>query len=518
MQSTEDLFTRFGPAYRWWATGTAMVAAIAVALSTTIVNVALPDVMGAFGIDQTKAQWLSTAFLAAMTATMLVTAWADRAFGQRATIVGALGLFAASSILGGMAPDENTLILARILQGAAAGVIQPLTMTIVFQVFPPEKRGSAMGIFGIGVVLAPALGPYVGGVLMDSFDWRFVFYLGVPFGLIGMVLGGMFLQTRQETGPRPSFDWIGFGLLSLFLVVVLSTLSNGQKQGWETDPILLGGTLSLILALAFVWWQWRNPKPLLDMRLFTNGAFAAASVVSFVLGAGLFGSTFLVPQFVQTIQGYTPTLAGLLLMPAGFALVIVFPIAGRLSDKFSSGTLIGAGLVIFAWSSYLSSGVEINTTFWMLAWWTALSRVGLGLVFPALSAGSLGVLPRTLISQGSGAMNFMRQLGGAFGVNLLTVVLERRSMFHADMLTATQTPDNPTVLSLITQVGGLMGQLGLPPWQQVPAAIWFLGQTVYAQASTAAYQDGFLITAVVFAVALAPTLLLERASRRRVRA
>jgi EmrB/QacA subfamily drug resistance transporter len=514
MLSTEDLFARFGLAYRWWATGTAMMAAIAVVLSATIVNVAIPDIMGAFGIDQSKAQWLSTAFLAAMTATMLVTAWADKAFGQRATVVGSLGLFGAASILGGIAPDENILILARVLQGAAAGVIQPLAMTVVFQVFPPEKRGSAMGIFGIGVVLAPALGPYVGGVLMDSFNWRFVFYLGVPFGLLGMVLGGLFLQTRQESGPRPSFDFVGFGLLVLFLVIVLSTLSNGQKLGWDSDPILLGAILSIGLTIAFVWWEWRNPKPLLDMRLFANGAFAAASLVSFVLGAGLFGSTFLLPQFVQTIQGYTPTLAGLLLMPAGFALVFVFPIAGRLSDKLSAGLLIGAGLAIFAWSSYLTANVDINTTFWTLAWWTVLSRIGLGLVFPALSAGSLSVLPRGLIAQGSGAMNFTRQLGGAFGVNLLTVVLERRAMFHSDVLAATQTPDNPAVLGLISQVGGLMGHLGLPSLQQTPAALWFLGQAVYAQASTLAYRDGFLITAIVFGVALVPTFLLERARRK----
>jgi EmrB/QacA subfamily drug resistance transporter len=514
MLSTEDLFARFGPAYRWWATGTAMMAAIAVVLSATIVNVAIPDIMGAFGIDQSKAQWLSTAFLAAMTATMLVTAWADKAFGQRATVVGSLGLFGAASILGGIAPDENILILARVLQGAAAGVIQPLAMTIVFQVFPPEKRGSAMGIFGIGVVLAPALGPYVGGVLMDSFNWRFVFYLGVPFGLLGMALGSLFLQTRQESGPRPSFDWIGFGLLALFLVIVLSTLSNGQKLGWDSDPILLGAAVSTGLAVAFVWWEWRNPKPLLDMRLFANGAFSAASLVSFVLGAGLFGSTFLLPQFVQTIQGYTPTLAGLLLMPAGFALVFVFPLAGRLSDKLSSGLLIGAGLAIFAWSSYLTANVDINTTFWTLAWWTVLSRIGLGLVFPALSAGSLSVLPRSLIAQGSGAMNFTRQLGGAFGVNLLTVVLERRAMFHSDVLAATQTPDNPAAATLINQVGGLMGHLGLPSVQQVPGALWFLGKAVYAQAGTMAYRDGFLITAIVFVVALVPTILLEQARRK----
>jgi DHA2 family multidrug resistance protein len=393
-------------------------------------------------------------------------------------------------------------------------VIQPLAMTIVFQVFPPEKRGTAMGIFGIGVVLAPALGPYVGGLLMDSFNWRFVFYLGVPFGLAGMVLGSLFLQTRQEEGPRPSFDWVGFGVLSFFLVVVLSTLANGQKLGWGSDIILLGAAASAGLALAFVWWEWRNPKPLLDMRLFANGAFSAASLVSFVLGAGLFGSTFLLPQFVQTIQGYTPTLAGLLLMPAGFALVFVFPIAGRLSDRLSPGLLIGLGLAIFAWSSYLTARLDIDTGFWTLAWWTVLSRIGMGLVFPSLSAGSLSVLPRHLIGQGSGAMNFTRQLGGAFGVNLLTVVLERRAVFHADVLTATQTPDNPAVSTLVTQVAGLMGHLGLSSLQQAPAALSFLGQAIYAQASTLAYQDGFLITAFVFVIALVPTFLLERACRK----
>src|SRR5919106_5345960 len=180
MSSTEALFARYGPAYRWIATVTALVAAIAVILSATIVNVAIPDVMGAFGIDQVKAQWLSTGFLAAMTATMLLTDWAERAFGQRESILAALATFRGGSVLGGLAPDENVLILARVIQGAAAAIVQPLAMIMVFQVFPPERRGAAMGIFGIGIVLAPALGPWVGGLLMDSFNWRYVFYLGVP--------------------------------------------------------------------------------------------------------------------------------------------------------------------------------------------------------------------------------------------------------------------------------------------------------------------------------------------------
>jgi MFS transporter, DHA2 family, multidrug resistance protein len=514
MSSTEALFARYGPAYRWIATVTALVAAIAVILSATIVNVAIPDVMGAFGIDQVKAQWLSTGFLAAMTATMLLTDWAERAFGQRGSILAALATFTGGSVLGGLAPDENVLILARVIQGAAAGIVQPLAMIMVFQVFPPERRGAAMGIFGIGIVLAPALGPWIGGLLMDSFNWRYVFYLGVPFAALGMGLASLFLPTRTASGPRPGFDWLGFLLLCLFLTTLLSALSNGQRQGWRSDPILLQFAIATMAAIAFVWWERRTAKPMLDLRVFSQLPFAAASIVSFIMGAGLFGSTYLLPLFVQTIQGMTPTQAGLLLMPAGFVLVLVFPIAGRLTDQLSPGLLIGAGMAIFSWSSWLMSQVDVNTGFWMLAWWTVLTRIGLGLVFPALSAAALQVLPSRLVAQGSGAVNFTRQLGGAFGVNLLAVILERRTMFHAETLTATQTPDNPATMAFLDHVIRITQHVPLPDFQQLPAAKWFLGQALYAQANTMAYRDGFLITAIVFAAALLPTWLLERAQRR----
>jgi DHA2 family multidrug resistance protein len=520
MSSTErgsslaDYLARYGRGYRWIATGTALVAAISVILSSTIVNVAIPEVMGAFGIDQTKAQWLSTGFLAAMTATMLLTDWADRAFGQRGTVTLALALFTAGSVLGGIAPDENVLILARVIQGAAAGVVQPLAMVIIFRVFPPHERGTAMGIFGIGVVLAPALGPWVGGLLMDAFDWRYVFYLVVPFALLGIVLANLFLPPRESQEPRPGFDWIGCALLAVFLTTLLSALSSGQRAGWDSGQVLAEFACAAVAIVAFVAWERHTAKPMLDLRLFTVGPFVAASVVSFVLGAGLFGSTYLLPVFVQTIQGMTPTEAGLLLMPSGFAMVLMFPIAGRLSDRVSPGLLIGGGMLVIGWSSWLTAQVDVNTSFWLLAWWTALGRVGMSFIFPALSVGSLRVLPMALMAQGSGAINFTRQLGGAFGVNLLAVMLERRTMLHADALAATQTPDNAATAAFVGQVAEMAGQAGLPQFQQAPAALWFLGQTVYLQANTLAYRDCFLVTAFVFFAALLPTWLLDRGSRR----
>ncbi|NLD54888.1 MAG: DHA2 family efflux MFS transporter permease subunit [Burkholderiaceae bacterium] len=510
MSSIDEYLARYGRGYRWIATGTALVAAISVILSSTIINVAIPEVMGAFGIDQTKAQWLSTGFLAAMTATMLLTDWADRAFGQRGTVMLSLALFTAGSVLGGIAPDENVLILARVIQGAAAGVVQPLAMVIIFRVFPPHERGTAMDIFGIGVVLAPALGPWVGGLLMDAFDWRYVFYLVIPFALAGIALAAFFLPAREATGPRPGFDWVGCGLLGVFLTAILSALSSGQRAGWESDQVLAEFAVAAVAIVSFVWWEWRTAKPMLDLRLFANGPFLAASAVSFVLGAGLFGTTYLLPVFVQTIQGMTPTESGLLLMPSGFAMVLLFPLAGRLSDRVAPGVLIGGGLLLFAWSSWLTAGVDVNTGFWLLAWWTVISRIGMSFIFPALSVGSLRVLPGTLMAQGSGAINFMRQLGGAFGVNLLAVMLERRTMFHADAFAATQTPDNGTTAAFIAGVSELAANAGLPPFQQAPAALWFLGQSVYLQASTLAYRDCFLVTAFVFVAALLPTWLMGR--------
>jgi len=484
-------------------------------LSTTIVNVAIPDVMGAFGISQVQAQWISTGFLAAMTATMLLTDWADKAFGQRTTMIGALTLFMLGSVLGGVAPDENVLTLARVIQGASAGVVQPLAMILLFQVFPPDQRGAAMGIFGIGVVLAPALGPWIGGLLIDSFSWHYVFFLGIPFAVLGIVLSNLFLPTRRESGPRPGFDWGGVSLLCLFLGFLLNALTNAQREGWTSDPILAQFVLAALAAAGFVWWEIRTARPMLDLRLFASLPFSAASLVAFIMGAGLYGSTYLVPLFVQTIQGLTPTQAGLLLMPSGFVLVLIFPLAGRLSDRLPAGYLIGAGMLIFAWSSWLTASIGIDTAFWTLAWWTVISRIGLGFVFPSLTAGSLKVLPRDLIGQGSGAMNFIRQLGGAFGVNLPAVFLERRTVLHADALTATQTSDNPVTMDLLARVAGIARSAGLPDHQQVPAALQFLGQVIAIQANTQAFRDGFLVVMLVFLAALLPTWLLHRAERAR---
>lgn len=513
--SVEALFARHGPAYRWWATLTVMTAIIATVLSSTIVNVALPAMMGAFGMGQDKAQLLSAGFLAAMTGTMLLTAWMVDTFGQRMTFLMTLLAFVAGSILGGLAPSEGVLIVARVLQGGAAGLLQPLAMQVIFVVFPPDKRGSAMGIYGIGVVLAPALGPVIGGLMVDSFSWRYVFFMPLPFCAAGLLLGTLLLPGRAGPGPARRFDWIGLALLAVFLWTLLDGLSHGQRNGWASHSILTSFVVAAVSGAAFLAWELHTPSPMLELQLFARRSFAGAAIVSFIFGAGIFGSTYLIPLFVQTVQGYTPTRAGLLLMPSGLVMGVMFPIAGRLIDRAPAyATTIMVGLVIFAVSSFLMAGADTHTSFWQFAWWTVLGRIGLSFIMPSLSAGALKALPLELVGQGSGVLNFTRQLGGALGVNLLSIALERRMMLHIDAYTATQDAANSTTAELMRGVTGLLAQ------SDATSALWqagaanYLGRVIAAQGAVVAYRDGFFLVGLIFVVALLPALLMGRAAAR----
>lgn len=305
MSPIEAQAARFGHRYRWLATVTIMLGTIATTATATIVNVAMRDIMGAFGMGQDQAQWLSTAFLASMTATMLITAWMLERFGYRATYVGSLAVFIAGSLLGTFSQSSTEVILARILQGSASGVIQPLAMIIISQVFPVSERGKAMGIYGVGVVLAPALGPAAGGLMVDQLDWRAVFMVVVPFCLAGIAAAWVILPAKstQTTNTPRRFDTLGFILLIIALTSLLAGLSNGQREGWDSFFILCLLTTAVIATLAFIIREFTTPYPLLSLRVFANPAFTSGCVVAFALGAGIYGSTYIIPLFVQSIQG-----------------------------------------------------------------------------------------------------------------------------------------------------------------------------------------------------------------------
>ncbi len=514
-ETTEALFGRYGPGYRWIATATVMLGTISAVLTTTSVNVAIPDIMGAFGIGQDRAQWLSTGMLAAMTVGMLLNAWLMASFGQRKTFVGALAVFIAALLLAAASPNDTVLIFCRVVQGAVAGVLQPLSMYTLFRVFPAGRRGTAMGLFGVSVILGPALGPTLGGVMIDQFNWRAIFYVAVPVSALGMLMGSVFLPEREDAARRLRFDWPGFFLLSVGLGCLLTGLSNGQREGWNSDYILGLFFVAAISTVAFAIWELRAPQPLVNLVVLANPQFTGAATVAFIFGVGLFGSTYLVPLFVQTVQHLTPLAAGLLLMPGGLILAVFFPIGGYLSDNMPARTLIVAGLLCFAVSSWWLAYVDVNTPFWTIAWCVVLSRIGLGLIKPALNLSALKSLRPEVLGQGAGMINFSRQLGGAFGVNLLSVILDRRTFFHSDTMTALQTAGNSATAELLRLIQQALAQGGASPDLAAAGALHYLGRVIYAQAYTLGFRDSFLVVAIIFALGLVPAWMMGRAGLTR---
>lgn len=502
------MFELYGRNYVWFAVVTAMIGSFATILTGTIINVAIPEVMGAFGIGQDHAQWLSTGFLAAGTITMLLSAWCIEAIGMRYTYVLAMLVFLFGSVLGGLAPNPEVLILSRVIQGAASGVLGPMSMVINYQIFPVKRRGLAMGIFGIGIVLAPALGPTVGGYLIDQYSWRYVFFLVVPFSVVSIPLAMMFMPEREGSGPAPKFDWTGVILSSTFLVSFLTALTNGQKEGWESDYIVGLVGIAVMSATLFVWWESKVEKPMLNLSLFMHGKFLAASIVTLVLGIGLYGSTYILPLFLQTLQRITPTDSGLLMLPAGLFMAAFFPVAGALSDRIQPRTVIIFGLILFGISSWLMRHVDINTPYASLVGWAVIGRIGLALIFPSLNAASLSSLPLELLSQGSGAINFLRQLGGALGVNFLSIFMAEQTAMYSDYYAATQNSRPATLQALHHLQDSIFGQ-HLDYLLHIDITFSYLYQAIYGQAVTMAFREGFLAISVVFFLSIIPTWFMR---------
>ncbi|WP_407657568.1 MDR family MFS transporter [Marinobacter profundi] len=401
-----------------------MLGTMATVLSATVVNVALHDIMLEFGIRQGQVHWLATGFIAAMTTTMLASSWLLDHFGIRRTLAVAMLLFSIVSVLGGFASTPELLILARVAQGAVAGLMQPMAMFLVFRIFPRERRGQAMGIYGMGVILAPALGPVLGGFLVDQFNWRYVMFAPAPVTLLGVFMALRFLPLKpQQADPYP-FDLPGLVLLGLAIVSSLDALNRLQQPAGSEVTIAVLAAVALLALVLFVWRERRARHPLLNVALLRRRSFLYANIGALALGLALFGSTYLIPLFVQTALSYSATEAGLLMLPAGIALGITFPLAGRLADKRSSRGLILFGITLFALSAMLFAVSGLELAFGWLALWTILGRIGLGFMLPALSTGALNPLEPHQLGAGSSTINFTRQLGGAYGVNIVALSIE----------------------------------------------------------------------------------------------
>lgn len=441
----QSLSSRYGTRYRWLLLFSVMVGVMASIMSSTIVNVAIPGMSHHFALGQERAQWVSSGFMVAMTVSMLTTPWLLARYGYRRTYVGTMVLLLAGGVAGGLADHFPLVLVARVAEGLAAGVVQPIPAIIILRAFEPHEQGRATGIFGMGVVLAPAIGPSIGGVLVDLFGWRSIFFMVVPFCIASIWLAYKFVPTTAPGGVAATrsggLDWGGLALGTAGTLCLLNGLVELRGDAPLQAAALLVG--AVVAFGAFIGWQKRlaaaGGTPLMNLALFQYRQFAMGSVVAFIYGTALFGSTYLLPVYMQVGLQLSASHVGTILLPAGIVLAFTIAGVGRLADRQPTWLLVCTGLALLATSFALMLLLRLDSALWLLVAFAIIGRVGLGFILPSLNLGSMRPLAKPLIPQGASAINFLRMLGGAAGVSLCAIVLEWRLAAHGDSLVNTAT-------------------------------------------------------------------------------
>ena len=466
--SLAALAARYGERYRWLLLLTVMVGTMASIMSSTIVNVAIPDMSQHFTMGQGRAQWVSSGFMVAMTVSMLTTPWLLGRYGYRRTYAGCMTLLLAGGVVGGLSNNFDLVLAARVAEGLAAGVVQPIPAIIIMRAFEPHEQGRASGIFGVGVVLAPAIGPSVGGVLVDLFGWRSIFFMVVPFCLVSLWLGRKFVPAMTPGGATASqdsagLDWRGLLLASAGTLCLLNGLAQWRGGSvWTVGALLAGALLALGAFVALQRRLLHRPsrsgrQPLMNLQVFAHRQFTLSSIVAFIYGTALFGSTYLLPVYMQTGLQLSPSYVGTILLPAGFILAATIAVVGRLADRQPAFRLVSIGLALLAASFALMLTVRLESTIGWLVAWAILGRIGLGFILPSLNLGAMRGLDKPLIPQGSSVINFVRMLGGAVGVSLCGILLEWRLAAHGDALSNPHS--SPARLAAFNEVFVLLAAL-----------------------------------------------------------
>jgi MFS transporter, DHA2 family, multidrug resistance protein len=425
--------------YKWFLLANIMLGTFMAVLDATIVNVGLPKIMASFGVGLDKIEWVITAYMLAMAVALPTSGWLADKFGYKRLYFIGLFLFTLGSMLCGRSSDENMLIMSRIIQGFGAGTIQPLGMAIITREFPPSQRGIALGFWGISAAASVSFGPLIGGFLIDRFSWPLIFDVNIPVGILAMLFT-IIIQSEYINRKTRKFDLAGFISVTIFLPLTLYTLSQGNaatnSAGWHAPYILACAAIALVAFTVFITAELVVKEPLLDLRLLLNHNFGIANIILIIFSLGMFGSTFLLPIYLQNSLGYTALQAGSVFLPVGIIQGITAPVSGRISDKINPKLPLIIGVILFSFSFYLNSKLSWLTELDYIMISLYLRGFAMGLMFTALSTISLSEIPREKMAQASAITNSIRQLGGSLGVALLATLLTTRVNFHSQVFNA----------------------------------------------------------------------------------
>jgi EmrB/QacA subfamily drug resistance transporter len=498
-----------GLSYKWIVLLVTVIGMFMSILDQTVVNVALPHIISVFNASIDSVQLVVTGYALALAIVIPATGYLQDTFGGKRMWMFSLAAFTIGSMLCGLSWNTQTLIVFRVLQGLGGGMLQPLAMAMIYRVVPPAERGLTMGILGIPLLVAPAIGPTLGGWLVDYVDWRTIFMINVPVGALGLFMA---LTLLQETPIRHGlkFDLAGFLTAAVAFSCSLVALSNAPTDGWTAPYIMILLAVGAIFLVAWIAVELRVEEPLLDLRLFKDGIFTIGVVVLFVVTTAMFGAAFLLPLFLQEVRHLGAMQTGLLLLPQGVAAAVTMPIGGKLFDKFGARPLMIFGLLLLAIATWMYVTLDVDTPDHIVVIALIIRGASMGFVFMPLQTAMMNRVPLQKISRGSSLTSAIRQLFASFGVAVVTTVLIGRQTFHQSLLAERLSTDSPMVQHMMGAVNAIAAQHGWSAAQAKQFLVSSLSGQVAQRASVMSFDDAFLFLTIMCLVALIPSFFLGR--------
>ncbi len=496
----------------WLVAISVMLATVMEVLDTSVANVALPHIAGNLSATTEEATWVLTSYLISNAIILPATSWITSFVGRKRFLIICIIIFTVASALCGAAPNLTILIIARILQGIGGGALQPIAQAVLLESFPPAKRGAAMALYGMGVVVAPIIGPTLGGWITDNYSWRWIFYINLPIGIIAAFMASTFVEDppyiRNQKPGR--IDYIGFGLMALGLSALELTLDLGQQRDWFASPVIVFTAItSVVSILTFIAWELYTPEPIVNLRVFLNRNFAVGTALIGSVGVVLYGSTVLIPLFLQTLLGYPAVESGIAVSPRGIGSIVSMVIVGRLIGKVDSRYLIMFGFAVLGFSTYAFTGINLEIAQTNIIYPIIVSGFAMGFVFVPLTTLTMGTLSNAEIGNASGIYNLMRNTGGSLGIAAMTTFLARGAQQHQVPLAANASQYNPAFQQTFEQIkNSMMAQTdAVTATQQTYQVIYGM---IAKQAAVLAYIDDFRLLAILCFVGVPAAFLFKK--------
>ncbi|MBU0992527.1 MAG: DHA2 family efflux MFS transporter permease subunit [Proteobacteria bacterium] len=496
---------------KWVVAITVMFGAFMAVMDISVVNVSMPHMMGTFSEDLSSITWVATAYSIAEIIMVTMAGWFSALIGRKRLYLWSFGMFTLGSILCGTATSFHQMLIYRVLQGIGGGALIPVSQAILRESFPQEEQGMAMAIFGMGVVLAPAMGPILGGWLTDNYGWPWIFFINVPVSLVGMVMIGAFVHDPQylRRGVK-NVDWMGIALLTLSLTTMQIVLERGQGENWfDSNLIILGTTVCAAALVGLVFWELKNPEPIINFRILKNISLSLGSAMGIIFGIALFGTTFILPQFTQNLLGYPAFQAGLVLAPRALMLLICMPVVGRLYNHVDARILVMFGVGITVWSYYDLSGLSLAAGFWNLVPTLLIMGIGMPFMFVTLSTLSLSTVPKPDMTDATSIYTLSRRVGGNIGYALAATIVSRGQQIHRSYLIDNVNPFNPNYAEYSRATEQILSHAGLNPQAMHHAAIFLTDRVVKIQSAMLAYNEVSWVFGLLFLSTIPLVLLLR---------